>query len=166
MSLDGFIADKNDGLDFLNVVQAEGEDYGYNDFIESVDTVIIGRKTFDKIISLGVEQPHYDKTVYIITRQARKDEPPYHYFNGDLKKLVLELKASEGLDIYCDGGAEVANELLRLKLIDELVISIIPTLLGEGVRLFKEKPQNQSLKLLSSKNFESGLTQLHYQLER
>lgn len=166
MSLDGFIADKNDGLDFLNTVQIEGEDYGYNAFIESVDTVIIGRKTFDKVVSLGVERPHSDKRVYIISRTNKPVEAPYHYFQGDLRKLIAELKSKDGLDIFCDGGAEVVTHLLEQKLIDEMVISIIPTLLGDGIRLFKEGRPLQEIKLVSTQNFESGLVQLRYELNQ
>lgn len=166
MSLDGFIADKNDGLDFLNSVQIPGEDYGYNAFIESVDTVIIGRKTFDKVVSLGVERPHADKTVFIVSRENKPDDPPYHYYHGDLSDLIAELKSKDGLDIYCDGGAELVTLLLQQKLIDEVVVSIIPTLLGDGIRLFKDGRPSQGIKLVSAQSFVSGLVQLRYELNR
>ncbi len=164
MSLDGYIAKPNDDLSFLNSVQKEGEDYGYFDFIKSVDTVILGRKTYDWVMKHVDEFPHKDKTTYIITRHYKASEGNLHYYNGDLKKLISQLKSQEGKNIFCDGGAEMVNLLLKDKLIDELIISVIPVLLGEGTRLFKDGRPEQSLKLISSKSYEKGLVQLHYSI--
>jgi dihydrofolate reductase len=69
MSLDGFIAGPNDELDFLSQVEMEGEDYDYSKFCQQIDTVIIGKRSFDKVAALGFEYPHLDKPVYIFTRQ-------------------------------------------------------------------------------------------------
>lgn len=76
--------------------------------------------------------------------------------------LIQDLKSKEGKNIYCDGGAEIVNELLKNKLIDELIISIIPVLLGDGTKLFKDGRPELTLELVSTKSFEKGLTQLHY----
>ncbi len=67
-SLDGFIAKENDDISFLSVVEKKGEDYGYHAFIETVDTVIMGRKTYDKVLSFGIDFPHHDKKCYELTR--------------------------------------------------------------------------------------------------
>ena len=162
MSLDGFIAGSNDNLDFLSIVEKEGEDYGYNDFIKSVDTIIIGRKTYEKVISMGYYYPHTEKDVYIITRTRRPDIGTFKFYSGSLAGLIEHLKNKQGKDIYCDGGAEIVNELLKSDLIDELIISVIPILLGNGVRLFQEGRPEQKLDLIYSKSFEKGLVQLHY----
>lgn len=166
MSLDGYIADKLDGLEFLSIVEKEGEDYGYADFVKTTDTIIIGRKSYDKVLSMGFEYPHTDKKVYIITRTKRPDVGNFQFYNGNLPELVNKLKSEGGKQIYCDGGAEIANELLTNNLIDELIISIIPVLLGDGVRLFKDGRPTQNLQLVSTKQFEKGLTQLHYNIEK
>ncbi|MCB8995116.1 MAG: dihydrofolate reductase [Bacteroidales bacterium] len=162
MSLDGYIADQNDGLDFLSRVEQEGEDYGYQAFIDSVDTVIIGRKTYEKVISLGVEVPHADKECYVISRSLKSAKGKAKIFSGDLSELVHNLKKKKGENIFVDGGAEIANELLRLNLIDELIISIIPVLLGDGIMLFSPGRPQTSLKLIDVKHFDKGLVQLHY----
>lgn len=162
MSLDGFIAGPNDNLSFLDIVQQEGEDYGYGDFIKTIDTVILGRKTYDWVMRQVTEFPHADKETYVITRTARPDKGKTKFYTGNFKELVLNLKNRQGNNIFCDGGAELANELLKERLIDEFYISIIPILLGDGVRLFKEGLPVQVLKLLNSKSFEKGLVQLHY----
>jgi dihydrofolate reductase len=161
-SIDGFIAKPNDDLSFLSMVQEEGEDYGYVNFTQSIDTVILGRKTYDWVIKQVGEFPHADKESYVITRTPRPSIGKTHFYTGDLEVLLADLKQQEGKHIYCDGGAEIANELLRKKLIDELIISVVPILLGEGTRLFKEGNPEQVFKLVSAKSFNKGLVQLHY----
>lgn len=161
-SIDGFIAKPNDDLSFLSIVQEEGEDYGYTNFIETIDTVIVGRKTYDWVMAEVGEFPHADKESYVITRTHKPTEGKTTFYTGDLNTLVTRLKSEQGKNIFCDGGAEIANELLRKKLIDELIISVVPILLGEGTRLFKEGHPEQIFKLVSAKSFNKGLVQLHY----
>jgi len=162
MSLDGYIATKDNSLEFLSVVEQEGEDYGYNDFITSVDTVIIGRKTYEKVIAMGYEYPHTDKDVYILSRTAKPAIGNFKFYANNLSGLVNNLKKQPGKHIYCDGGAEVANELMKNNLIDEFIISVIPILLGDGIKLFKDNRPEQILELLTIKQFSKGLIQLHY----
>jgi len=162
MSVDGYIADCNDELSFLSIVEKEGEDYGYSKFVNTIDTVIIGRKTFDKIVSLGYPNPHPDKNVYIITRSPKSSFSNYQFYTGSLTNLVNTLKQETGNHIYCDGGAEIVNELLKHNLVDEIILSVIPILLGNGISLFKKEQTSNQLELLSSKSFEKGLVQLHY----
>ena len=164
MSLDGYIASKDNSLEFLSIVEKQGEDYGYNDFVKSVDTVIIGRKTYEKVIDMGYEYPHKDKDVYIITRSEKPSIGNFKFYAGELTQLVKKLKTNSGKNIYCDGGAEIANELIKNNLIDEFIISVIPILLGEGIRLFKDNRPEQKLELISAEQFDKGLTQLHYKL--
>jgi dihydrofolate reductase len=161
-SLDGYIAKPNDDLGFLSVVEQEGQDYGYADFVKTVDAVIVGRKTYDKVISMGFDFPHADKDAYIITRSPRPAIGSVKFYSGDLKTLVDKLKSEEGKNIFCDGGAEIVNELLKQDLIDEFVISVIPILVGDGIKLFKDERPEQQLQLVSVKQFDKGLAQLHY----
>lgn len=161
-SLDGYIAKPNNDLSFLSIVEKEGEDYGYADFVKTVDTVILGRKTYDRVMTQVSEFPHSDKDAYVITRTARPDLGKTHFYTGNLKDLIFRLKSELGKNIFVDGGAEIVNELLSQNLIDEFIISIIPVLLGDGIRLFKDGRLEQKLELLAAKSFEKGLTQLHY----
>ena len=162
MSLDGYIAAQDDDLSFLGMVEKEGEDYGYGEFMATIDTIILGRKTYDKIRSMGFPYPPGDQHVYVITRTARPATDKISYYTGSLITLVSSLKEAPGEHIFCDGGAEIINELLKNGLIDEIIVSIIPILLGGGVRLFKDGRPEQKLELRSVSQFESGLTQLHY----
>ena len=161
-SLDGYIAKPNDDLRFLSIVEKEGEDYGYADFINSVDTVILGRKTYDWVMAQVSEFPHADKNTFVITRTSRTNIGNINFYNGNLKELVTKLKNEQGKNIFIDGGAEIVNELLKENQIDEFIISIIPVFVGNGTKLFKDGRPEQKLELVSTKQFEKGLVQLHY----
>lgn len=161
-SLDGYIAKPNDDIGFLSIVEQDGQDYGYADFAKTVDTVIMGRKTYDKGIAMGFDFPHADKDAYIITRTSRPNIGSLKSYAGDLKLLIHRLKSENGKNIFCDGGAEVVNELMKNELIDEFIISVIPILVGNGIKLFKDGRPEQKLELVSTKQFDKGLTQLHY----
>jgi dihydrofolate reductase len=161
-SLDGFIAKPGDDLSFLDRVQKEGEDYGYHDFISNVDTIVMGRKTYDWVLARGSGFPHAGIETYVITHKDRPDEGKIKFYSGDLRALITDLKKKEGKNIFCDGGAEIVNELLKEKLFDELILSVIPVLLGAGIRLFMDDRPEQILELDSVRTFETGLVQLHY----
>lgn len=168
MSLDGYIAKPNDDLSFLKIVEKEGEDYGYAEFTAKIDTIIIGRTTYDYVLK-EIGASHYDngqRDVYVITRTEKPQVGRTTFYTGNLTELVNRLKSENGKNIYCDGGAEVINELLKHDLIDEFIISVIPILLGNGTRLFKDGRPEQILKLITAKTFETGLTQLHYKSKK
>ncbi|MBL7997921.1 MAG: dihydrofolate reductase [Candidatus Kapabacteria bacterium] len=165
-SADGYIAMPGDDLRFLARVQKDGEDYGYADFLTSVDTVIIGRKTYDWVLTNAGFYPHADKTSYVVTRTEKPSVGSTHFYTGDLTDLITTLKREQGKDIFCDGGAEIVNELLRRDLIDTFIISIIPVFVGGGTRLFQDARPEQTLTLTDVKTFDTGLVQLHYQRER
>ena len=161
-SLDGYIAGENDDLSFLSMVEKLGEDYGYNDFIKTVDTVIMGRKTYDKVLSFGIDFPHRDKKCYVLSRTRKGADENVEFFNGDISVLIHSIRKTDGKDVFIDGGAELVFELMKQDLIDRYIISIIPVMLGNGTPLFKPGRPQQNLKLIDSKIFPSGLAQLWY----
>jgi dihydrofolate reductase len=163
-SLDGFIAKPNDDLEFLSIVEEEGQDYGYFEFVNSIDTVIMGRRTYDWVMSQVSEFPHADKKTFIITRTPKPDIGNIRFYTGDLEELINQLKQEQGKNIFIDGGAEIVNLLMKERLIDDYIISIIPIFVGDGIKLFQEGIPEQKLKLISTKSFPKGLVQLHYQL--
>jgi dihydrofolate reductase len=163
-SLDGYIAKPDDDLSFLKSVEKEGEDYGYSEFAATVDTVILGRKTYDWVLK-EIGSSHYDngeKEVYVITRTGKPSIGKTKFHTGSPADLVQKLKSKKGKKIYCDGGSEIINQLLKSDLIDEFIISVIPVLVGNGTRLFKDGRPELQLELVSVKTFDTGLTQLHY----
>jgi len=162
-SLDGYIATKNENLDFLSLVEQEGEDYGYADFIKTVDTVIVGRKSYDKVLSMGFDFPHADKKSYIITRTPKPPIGNIQFYTENLEALILKLKEKDGQNIFVDGGAEIVNLMMKDNLIDVFCVSIIPVLLGDGIRLFQDNRPELQLKFVRSETFKSGLVQIWYQ---
>jgi dihydrofolate reductase len=182
-SVDGYIADWDGGLDFLKIVEplaidegedgltygesaAEPEDYGYADFMRDVDTIIIGRKTYDVVCSFDIPFPHTGKECYVWSRTRTGSDGNVTYYGGDVAELVKELKSKEGGTIYIEGGGELIRELRNHNLIDEYIISVIPAFVGEGVPLFLPSSRVKvELELVSSRRFESGLVQLKYVLK-
>lgn len=162
MSLDGYIAAPGDDLSFLDKVQVKGEDYGYGAFIKTVDTVLIGRRTYDWVMKQVPVFPHADMETYVISQNVREAAGNVQFYTGDPGELVTRLKSRPGKNIFCDGGALLIRSLMIQRLIDEWTISIIPVFLGDGVRLFPSGYPPQDLLLLDCRSYKSGLVQLHY----
>jgi dihydrofolate reductase len=166
-SVDGYIAGDNDNLEFLSVVEVNGEDYGYAEFNSTVDTLIWGRKTYDKVKSFGIDFPHPDKKVYVVTTQLLASDPNVTFIHpNDLLTILKKLTSEEGKDIYCDGGAQTVALLQQHDLIDRYIISIIPVFVGNGVRLFQSTPLNKKLKHKKTTTYTSGLVQVVYDTVR
>lgn len=164
-SLDGYIAAPGDKLDFLSMVEDEGEDYGYGAFMESVDTIITGRRTYEWVVGMVGHYPNAHLDTYVLTRKELPSEGKVQFYNGPLAELVAELKSKPGKHIYCDGGGATVHMMLEERLIDEIVISIIPILLGDGIPLFHAGRPEQPLHLLSATSFPKGLVQVHYEVQ-
>jgi dihydrofolate reductase len=164
MSLDGYIADQQGDIGFLKMVEKDGEDYGYGAFFSTVDVVVLGRKTWDTILTFNIPQPYEGKKVYIISQSRQGSEGNTEYYGEDLPTFIRKLKAGKGLDIFVDGGSQVILSLLKEHLIDRMIISIIPVLLGVGVPLFRPGIPVHNLKITRSREFPAGLVQLEYEV--
>ena len=162
-SLDGYIAHSDGDIDWLDSVARSDEDYGYAAFIETIDTVIMGRKTYEKVLSFGGEFSHADRDCYVLSRTERPSEGQIHFYSGSLDNLLDQIRSKPGKDIFIDGGSEAIALFREKGLIDSYTISIIPMLLGEGIPLFKENDKEQPLKLVEATTFDSGLVQLSYE---
>lgn len=164
-SLDGYIASEDDDISWLSMVEAPGEDYGYGAFIEGVDTVIMGRRTYEKVKDFGEHFIHEGRKCYVISKSIVGSDRNVEYYGGTLRELVERLKSQPGRDIFVDGGGETIRSLRDEGLIDDYVVSIIPIMLGRGIRLFPEtdKEMRSVLILKDCRAFPSGLVQLSYQ---
>ena len=164
MSLDGFLADKNDDISWLSMIEKDGEDYGYEEFTKDVDCYLVGHKTYEVVKKLcgGVFPQAKQYDCYVITRKERKAEEGVTFYSGDILDLINQLKNNKGKNIYCDGGGQIVKLLMENNLIDEYIISIIPIVLGDGKRLFLGETERFNLKAISSKQYDSGLIQLRY----
>ena len=159
-SLDGFIARRDGGIDWLSIVEAPGEDYGYAKFFADIDALILGRGTYEKVLSFPA-WPYGDKRCVVLTHGAYESRHGERFHAGDPGPLLAELHAAGVRRIYVDGGA-VIRQFLRDGLIDDLTLSIIPIVLGDGLPLFDASVPTRRLRLAGSQAFPSGLVQLRY----
>ncbi|MDY2777024.1 MAG: dihydrofolate reductase family protein [Collinsella sp.] len=164
MSLDGFIADEQGGVGWLS---GHGEDIsdpgGYEAFIKTIGTVVMGRATFDQIVTeLSPDAwPYEGLESYVISSREAPPCAPVHFTRESPVELVERLRVKEGRDIWICGGARVAQSLLAAGLIDSLRIFVIPTLLGGGVRLFGPLGEECPLRLVGTRE-QDGIVELSY----
>jgi len=157
-TLDGFIARPDGQLDFLSVVEREGEDYGYSKFFDSVDTLVIGRKTYETALSFP-SWPYGGKRVVVMTTKERVPKYDETFFSGTATDLAASLRDRKR--VYVDGGT-VIRQFLAEKILTDVTLSILPIMIGSGTRLFGELTSDVNLTLVDSQVFPSGLVQLEY----
>lgn len=164
VSLDGFIARKNGDIDWLTGGES-GEDYGYADFMSTVDHVVMGRNTFEKVLSFGGW--HYEKKVIVLTSRDLPLAPELsdkaEALHVSPRELIHELERRGVRHIYLDGGVTVQH-FLREGLVDEMTITTIPILIGEGLPLFGALEEDVRLELLGSQAFKNGFVQNIYKV--
>ncbi|MBD2072746.1 dihydrofolate reductase [Phormidium sp. FACHB-592] len=159
-SLDGYIARPSGEVDWLFTDQ----DYGYTEFLASVDTVLMGRKTYEQVLTFG-EFPYQEKQSYVFSRDPGFDASPHaETVRTDIKAFVETLRQSNGKDIWLVGGAALIYPFLKHELLDELILSVHPILLGSGIPLFSETDLTTPLQCLASHCYDSGLVQMKYQV--
>jgi dihydrofolate reductase len=161
-SLDGFIARPDGRIDWLSIVERPGEDYGYAKFFEAVDTIVVGRKTYDA--ALGFERwPYSGKRCVVMTRKKPDARHGETFYDGNPVKLVDRLSSDGSKRIYVDGGS-VVQQFIAAGLVSDLTISLVPVLLGDGIPLFARIGRDVRLDLTASRSFDSGLVQLCYRV--
>ena len=165
MSLDGYIAGKDGNVDWLQG-QNPGEDdmAGYHEFVREIDTVIMGWNTYHQIVTeLSPEKWIYDEFMtYVCTHRSELPKKNIQFVDRDVCDLIRELKKQEGKAIWICGGAAVIQPLVRADLIDRFHISIIPAVMGDGIRLFEAMDKQIRLKLTDSRSY-NGITDVIYE---
>ena len=163
-SLDGFIARPDGGIDWLSIVERAGEDYGYRAFHESVDTVVVGRSTYN--LALGFEPwPYAGKRCVVLTHEPPAPRHGEEFYSGAPRELCARLSEQGVRRAYVDGGA-VIQQFLSAGLVTDLTVSFVPVLLGDGVRLFGITGGDILLELERSQSFPSGLVQVEYRVRQ
>lgn len=168
-SLDGYIARKNGSVDWLSTVETNETDYGYADFYQSIDALVMGRKTYETSVALGSGEWVYPgKPCYVFTRQYQMSKQSDVFFTSGLPDQFVQDREAEGLQrVWLVGGAELVASFLKLRLIDEFILSIVPMFLGEGISLFTPPSSEVSLTVTDVQQYPSGLVQLKYkQIDR
>ena len=162
-SVDGFIARKDGSLDWLTKIEnPEKTDYGFQAFMDRMDAVVMGRKTFESIENF--EPWPYSKPVFVLSgtlNPAEKNKPGVRIMNKSPKELVSDLNRQGLNNLYIDGGKTIQGFLTE-NLIDELIITRIPILLGSGIPLFGNDNPELKLRHIRTESFQNGLIQSTY----
>ena len=168
-SLDGYIADKNGGLDWLQTVpNPDNVGMGFEEFMDGTDALVMGRKTFETVLSFGDYWP-YKKPVMVWSSKL-KEIPHSHkdkaYIgNGTLSEILSQIHEKGFYSLYIDGGTTIQS-FLKEDLIDEMVLTTIPVLLGGGSSLFAELPSELKFELIGTKTYLNQITQNHYRRKK
>ena len=171
-SLDGFIARENGSLDWLPGSdgeidgETEGEDYGYSAFMEPIDVMVMGRNTYELVLSFG-QWPYGNKRVVVLSSNSI-DIPEelvsrVEHKSGPVVKIVDEIKKTGGKHLYVDGGKTIQG-FINANLLNEIIITRVPTLIGSGIPLFGELDPDRKLRHILTKSFENGFVQSKYEL--
>ena len=163
-SIDGFIAKKNGDINWLmDVPNPEGSDFGFNEFMNSVDAIVMGRLTYEQVLKFS-EWP-YNKPVFVLS-STLKSVPEFlndkvNIIKGNPKSIIEKLNSMKYSNLYIDGGKTV-QEFLKEDLIDELIITRISILLGDGIPLFSKLINDQKYEHLATEIFNNTLVKSHY----
>jgi len=160
-SLDGYIARSSGEFDWL----FSDQDYGYTEFFAGVDTVLMGRKTYEQALGFG-EYPYKGTRSFVFSRTPRAQDANATFVSGDLASFVSELKRGPGKDIWLVGGGEIVAECVRHDLIDDFRLFVHPLILGEGIPLFAPGLPERPLQFVRSQSFDSGLVEVSYKRAR
>jgi dihydrofolate reductase len=162
-SLDGFIARKNGDFDFLP--PGGGEPHGYDEFIATVDAIVMGRNTFDTVLTMS-PWPYAKKRVVVLSSRPidfSRVDGKVEQMSGAPAEIVAQLEASGAHHLYIDGGITV-QRFLRAGLIQRLIITRVPVLIGEGIPLFGALPHDIHLRHIATRQYPSGLVSSEYQV--
>ncbi len=160
-SIDGYIARKDGGLDWLDRVGGFDEDYGFKKLLNSIDALIIGRKTYE--VAITVQDPYPGKKVIVLSNSLNSVRKDMELYQGDLTQLATKLHSDGVKHIWVDGGVTI-SQFLDLQMVDSMTLSVIPVILGSGIPLFNAIGKELACRLVHSQSYPSGLVQLNYEI--
>lgn len=160
-SLDGYIATEEDSLQWLFDVEGEG-DNGYSEFYETIDTILIGRRTYDWVMEAEKGKfPYENKQCYVFSKTMSGKQDNVEFINEDVITFTNRIKELKGNNIWVVGGGDLLHSFIKENLVDEFIITIAPTILGKGIPLFKDVDFETKLTLKSIKKY-NQFVELHY----
>jgi len=163
-SIDGYIARLDGKVDWLEYpdFMIEGEDFGYKKFIDTIDATVMGGNTYKEILGFGIPWPYQDKKNYVFTRSNYPANQYVTCVDKNIGQFVKDLKQQPGKDIWLIGGGKINSIMIADDLIDEMIISVMPITIGEGIPMFASVSHEQKFKLKDHTIYKTGVTQLHY----
>src|SRR6185295_7076091 len=165
-SADGYIARKDGGIEWLTARPAPAGFYGIDAFTQSIDTKVLGRKTYDASLLMGAKFGSRDRTIVFSRNPRPPDAPPTVEFTDEaIGVFVNRIRQSQGKDIWLMGGGEIIASFLDAQAIDEFVISVVPIFIGDGIPLIARRHLHVPLSLIATEKFEDGLVQLRYAVQ-
>ncbi|WP_162051566.1 dihydrofolate reductase family protein [Pontibacter pamirensis] len=162
-SLDGYIARPDGSTAWLHdeIYTIKGEDFGYSEFLQTIDTTLMGHSTYKVVLGFDMPFPYPDKANYVFSRSSgHTDTEHVKYISTDAAEYIQKLKQKPGKDIWLIGGGQLNTLLLNHNLIDEIILTYVPRVLGEGIPLFAPGAQETKLKVHSSKSYDNGFVQV------
>jgi dihydrofolate reductase len=162
-SVDGFLARANGDFDFLEA--GGSEPHGYDEFMATVDALVIGRKTFEIVLSFG-QWPYGEKPVFVLSTRPLAPAPPgavVEHMSGEPADIWSQLDARGIQHIYVDGGITI-QRFLRAGLIQRLIVTRVPVLIGQGIPLFGALPRDVLLRHVATRQYAGGLVQSEYEV--
>lgn len=158
-SLDMYIAGTDEAIDWI----ADPSSIDLSAFFESIDTLIMGRKSYDLCVAMGQTEPMPGTTQYVFTN--REVEPNEHatFVSGDPAELIAELRAGDGRDIWLFGGGDLTAQCLAADLVDDIIVGLHPIVLGGGIPLFPGEHDRRPFDLVGLQRYDSGVVTMHYQ---
>ena len=166
-SLDCKIAEPNGGSEWLSEFPITEEiNYGYKEFIDSVDTIIMGGRSYREVLNMEIIGHYKDQQIYVVTRGwTEKSTNNVNFITNNVIDNIQQLRNGAGKNIWLFGGGVLTSMLLAANLIDEMQICYIPVILGNGIPLFPEQPTESKWKLKESKVYDSGILKVDYLLD-
>jgi dihydrofolate reductase len=166
MSLDGYIADEEGGVRWLEE-RGQGGDFGYSAFFEQVGAFAMGAATYEQIVGWGIEWPYADRPTWVFTHRdlAVPEGMDIRFTDRPSSDVVAEIERETDGNIWLAGGASLAKQWVDERVLDELILFVVPLLLGGGVRLFGDTVQTD-LELTEAKAYPNGFVELRYRLPR
>lgn len=163
-SLDGFIADPDGGVAWLERFDVEGEDHGYERFLSGVDTVVMGATTYEQDVARG-EWPYGNRPTWVFTHRELPSPigATLRFVSGPVADVVPSIRETSARDVFLVGGAQLVAQFLSAQAIDELILFVVPVVLGAGVRLFHDAGP-AAAELIHAKPYATGLVELRYRL--
>ena len=158
-SLDGYIAKEDGSVDWL----PQNSESSYDAFYKSIDTVIMGKTTYDQILTFG-EYPYKDKKSFVFSKSSQTKED-HAKFLPDVAKFVRDEFSDAGKNIWIVGGSKTIDSFLKQGAVDEIILTVVPVILGRGIPLFQNSNDTNKLELVKTERF-GQLVDLHYKLAK